>query len=317
MEYHSHWVQSNPETPDQELYPLGYRDGNYENLYRQLFYAAQQLTIGYYGWRDGTLSTLNFKDGRQLRLHPKLNAGTVAVMYFYAQVYDRPEWEAALNPQTGFTALYTDMFGDPWERSARYTAIFPESGITQPEMALPFAEDDLWFYSSGPHGAWVDRGPQAAIDFTPSTDKLRCVTADNWVLAPVSGLVTRLSSGLLVLDLDMDGSEQSGWVLMLLHLDVDEDIHLGDMVLQDQRIGHASCLGGRATDSHIHLARKYNGEWIHAGGPVPFVIGGWEVISGDSSYEGFLTDGITTLRASITGTVDTQIRREESVSLIP
>jgi hypothetical protein len=209
------------------------------------------------------------------------------------------------------------MFGNPWVRAAQYPPIFPNNAIVQPEMVLPFEDGDLWFYASGPHGAWVDQGPQAAIDFTPSTDKLRCMAADNWVLAPVSGLVTRLSSGLLVLDLDLDGSEQTGWVLLILHLDVDKSIQPGDLISQNQRIGHASCLGGRATDSHIHLARKFNGEWIHAGGPVPFVLGGWVVIASDSAYEGFMTNGKTTLRASITGTVDTQIRREEPISQSP
>ena len=317
LEYNGQWVNGYPQTPNQELYPLGYYDGNYEHLTKQLIYAAQQLSVGYYGWRDGTLTALTFKDGSQLKLHPSLNAGTVAVMHFFTKVYTRDGWEAAMAPQAGFSALYTRMFGDPWTRAAQYPLIFPSPSVTQPEMVLPFEGDDLWFFASGPHGAWVDQGAQAAIDFTPSTDKLRCVPADNWVLAPVTGLVTRLSSGLMVLDLDMDGSEQTGWALLILHLEAEESIQLGDIVYQDQRIGHASCLGGRSTDSHIHLARKYNGEWIHAGGPIPFVLSGWEVISTGSTYEGFLTNGTTTLRASITGTVDTQIRREEAVSVIP
>jgi hypothetical protein len=39
----------------------------------------------------------------------------------------------------------------------------------------------------------------------------------------------------------------------------------------------------------VHLARKYNGEWIPADGPIPFQLGGW-VSSGDGiEYDGFLT----------------------------
>ncbi len=85
LEYHSHWVSGAPTTPNEELYPLGYYDGNYEHLNKQLIYAAQQLSIGYYGWRDGTLTELSFKDGSQLKLDPSLNAGTVAVMQFFSK----------------------------------------------------------------------------------------------------------------------------------------------------------------------------------------------------------------------------------------
>jgi hypothetical protein len=58
-------------------------------------------------------------------------------------------------------------------------------------------------------------------------------------------------------------------------------------------LGHPSCEGGRATGTHVHIARKYNGEWIPADGIVPgivpFVIGGWTAEQGDAPYEGRLT----------------------------
>ena len=34
-------------------------------------------------------------------------------------------------------------------------------------------------------------------------------------------------------------------------------------------LGHPSCEGGNVTGTHVHLARKFNGEWIGAGGRMP------------------------------------------------
>ena len=67
----------------------------------------------------------------------------------------------------------------------------------------------------------------------------------------------------------------------------------GTIVRAGERIGHASCEGGYSTGTHLHLARRYNGEWIPADGPLPFVMDGW-VSSGDGIvYNGFLSkDGV-------------------------
>ena len=47
---------------------------------------------------------------------------------------------------------------------------------------------------------------------------------------------------------------------------------LDRLVETDDRIGHASCEGGVSTGTHLHFARKYNGEWVLADGPLPFVL---------------------------------------------
>jgi len=62
----------------------------------------------------------------------------------------------------------------------------------------------------------------------------------------------------------------------------------GSRVDQDARLGHPSCEGGASTGTHVHLARKYNGEWIAVDGPVPFILSGWRVIAGERSYQGEL-----------------------------
>ncbi len=33
--------------------------------------------------------------------------------------------------------------------------------------------------------------------------------------------------------------------------------------------------GGEVTGTHVHIARKYNGEWILADGPLAFNLEGW------------------------------------------
>jgi hypothetical protein len=41
----------------------------------------------------------------------------------------------------------------------------------------------------------------------------------------------------------------------------------------------------------VHLARKYNGEWLAADGPLPFVLGGWRAYAAERDYHGRLVNG--------------------------
>jgi hypothetical protein len=62
-------------------------------------------------------------------------------------------------------------------------------------------------------------------------------------------------------------------------------------VARGDRLGHPSCEGGIATGTHVHIARKFNGEWIAAAGPVPFNLSGWIAVAGEAAYKGFLVRG--------------------------
>ncbi|HNB50598.1 MAG TPA: hypothetical protein PK530_01575, partial [Anaerolineales bacterium] len=42
---------------------------------------------------------------------------------------------------------------------------------------------------------------------------------------------------------------------------------------------------------HVHLARKFFGEWIAADGPLPFNLGGWIAQRGEKPYQGTLHRG--------------------------
>jgi hypothetical protein len=101
----------------------------------------------------------------------------------------------------------------------------------------------------------------------------------------------------VVVDMDGDGNEQTGWVVIYLHASHDNMAKVGDWVDRGDKLGHPSCEGGIATATHLHIARKYNGEWIAAGGPVPFVLSGWTVVNGNAAYLGSMVRGERTVLA--------------------
>jgi LysM repeat protein len=63
LEFRSGWVRGQPFTPEQVTYPIGFYVPEYKGLYLELSLVAKQLNLGYYGWRDGSLTTLDFPDG--------------------------------------------------------------------------------------------------------------------------------------------------------------------------------------------------------------------------------------------------------------
>ncbi len=310
LQYHSGWVFGQP--PSQHLadYPMGLVDSNKKGLFEQLTWAVGHLSTGYYGWREGLITDLVFRDGVRVRLSPELNAGSVAVMYYFAQLYPSAAWLDATNLDTGFPAVHASMFGNPWENALMVEPLFPAT-LQQPEMILPFARGDKWSYSGGPHGAWGRLGARAAVDFAPPSETPGCVDSDRWVTAAAPGLIVRSSTGVLVLDLDGDGNESTGWALLYLHLASEGKLEEGTWVTTGQFLGHPSCEGGFSTGTHIHIARKFNGEWILAGGPVPFTLSGWEVQAGNAPYEGTMTRGDRVVQASPLGMASTLVSRDD------
>jgi murein DD-endopeptidase MepM/ murein hydrolase activator NlpD len=292
LEYEGGWVYGTPTDMLREKYALGYQSQKYEGLFMQLVWGVNQLFAGYYGWRIGTLTELTFPNGETLRIAPTLNAGTVAIQYFFSRQHNRAEWERILDPdsESGFPAYYLEMFGNPWTRSRAVEPIFPP-GLVQPTLILPFEPNDQWNLTSGPHGAWEPSEPLAAIDFAPASDHKGCDVSTLWVVAAASGLVVRSDNGVVMLDLDGDGNEQTGWDLLYLHMADEGRVMAGTWVKTGDRIGHASCEGGISTGRHLHFARKYNGEWIIADSALPFNLSGWTVHLGAKPYQGTLTRG--------------------------
>lgn len=305
IEFESRWVRGQPTNFAQDDYPLGYVDYHYKGLFRQMMWASGELSEGYYGWRDGTITEITFLDGSTIRLSPKLNAATVAIMYFFAKTHDWTSWQQAV---ATFPALYTEMFGDPWTRASEIEPLFPD-GLAQPELSLPFQPGQLWSFSGGPHSAWEHKGALAALDFAPGSSESGCVESEKWVVAPAPGLVVRTGEGVVMLDLDGDGFEQTGWVLLFLHIGTQGKVKTGTYLQKNDKIGHPSCEGGISTGTHVHFARKYNGEWILAGGVMPFNLDGWIAEEGPEPYKGTLTRGNEIINASTSGSFETRITR--------
>ncbi len=233
-----------------------------------------EVGIGYYGWRAGKITTLTFPDETTLRLAPELNAGSVAVMYLFSKLYNRDEWENVLYGEDSFFDLYNTMFDDAWMRAQTVEPSFP-TDLTQPDLVLPFEVGKTWTMTSGPHAVWGPEGVLGALDFAPPSITSGCVASEEWVTAVASGVVTRAYNGAVVVDLDGDGYEQTGWSIFYMHVFQNGRVKVGDWVDVGDHIGRPSCEGGVSTGTHLHIARKYNGEWIPADGPLPFVLSGW------------------------------------------
>jgi hypothetical protein len=173
--------------------------------------------------------------------------------------------------------------------------------VSQPALELPFAPGERWAVTGGPHTTWSAGTPRGALDLSPVINLPPCAPSPAWVTASAGGIVTRSARNLTAVDLDGDGFEGTGWVILYLHLADDGRVQVGTKVKSGDPLGHPSCEGGRATGTHVHMARKYNGEWLPAGPPLPLVLSGWEAIPGEKEYEGKLVKGGQTVTASPVG----------------
>jgi LasA protease len=291
LEYQSGWV-TNPE-PFNTSYPMGLLDENHYGLYRQLTWAADRLNQGYYLWKANAVSTWVLNDGTVVPIDPTINAGTAALQYFFAQLDDRPIWEQDVSG-TGLLLTYYVFFGNPFD-----LAIEPliSPNVSQPPMHLPFNKGETWYFTGGPHGGWDSGSAWAALDFAPPGDNGNCGTSPLWVTAIADGLVLRYSNGGLIQDLDNDGYEQTGWVVFYMHIAEQDHAEPGEYLFAGENVGHPSCEGGISNATHVHLARKYNGEWIAADGPMPYNLDGWISSGNGIEYDGHLTRGDQTIEA--------------------
>lgn len=286
------------------IYPLGHESFQHRGLYLQLVWAANRLNNGYYGWRTGDLLELTLADGSLERPDPWQNAATVALQYYFRELPVN-QYHFATGSQ-GLAATLSDLFGDVWALDQPH---LPGS-LEQPTFTLPFPLGELWAFTGGPHAGWGTGAPLAALDFAPPSDAESCVTSPAWATAVAAGLIVRSDTGLLALDLDMDGDERTGWVVFYLHLAAFEKAPLGAVLAQGDPLGHPSCEGGTSTGAHIHIARKYNGEWLPADFALPFVMEGWQPRAGAQPYEGQLLRNGITVRACVCSDASTWLRAE-------
>lgn len=283
---------------------LGLTRQFWDSHYLQLVLAANVLNNGYYGWRDGRLLEFEDKDQILLRPDPWQNAGSAALQYYFSHMYSGADYNRAISPE-GLYKTYVSYFGNPWEDPFE---LIPGS-LAQPELLLPFPASQTWNLTGGPHTGWGTGEPFSALDFAPPSEKSGCIPAkpENFVTAAADGLIVRSRVDGVVLDLDKDGDERTGWVIFYLHLATDERAPVGTELNAGDKIGYPSCEGGRSTGTHVHVSRKYNGEWILADSTLPFVLSGWVAHRGLNAYQGTLTKGGLTVTACECGDTYTSI----------
>jgi len=291
LEYRSGWV-TNPVAQNVD-YPLGNYEAYYAGLYRQAAWAADNLNRGYYLWRVNGLSSLSLSDGSYVPLDATINAGTAGVQYFLSRFSDRATWDQDVS-KLGVYETYNELFGSPF--SYDIASLIPLN-LFQPPMQLPFADGVTWSFTGGPHGGWDNGSAWAALDFAPPGEPAGCVQSDAWVVAVANGLIVRAENGAVIEDLDNDGYEQTGWNVLYMHVETRDRVQPNTYVYAGEAIGHPSCEGGVSNATHLHLARKYNGEWIPADGNSPFNLDGWVSSGNGIEYDGFLTRGTTVLSA--------------------
>lgn len=315
LEYRGGWLeQSNPTEFAQE-YPLGLQAAGRDGLWRQLLDASNALSAGYYGWKYRGLRTLTFADGRSIVIDPSLNAGTVGVQYFLSRGSTLEQWLVDVS-EGGFFQTYLTLFGDPFVKAIE--PLIPPN-LSQPEITFPFAAGETWYYTGGPHGGYNSGSAWASIDFAPPAppdsviaEQGFCYTSPFWTTAVAPGVIARSGRGFVVLDLDLDGNEYTGWTIVYLHIKDDEDlIAAGTRVETGDRLGHPSCDGGFSSATHLHIGRRYNGEWIpvdcfdcrvpHA----ELVMSGWTVRGYENAeYQGYMEDSGDGFRRAEQGRTD-------------
>lgn len=284
LEYYSGWVTQPQPTAAR---PLGIGNPYADSLYRQMSWMAAMVNQGYYNYKRSGITTVKFYRGGRALVPAGMNAGTVGILNALAVNSDWETWQTEIGAD-GFIKTYKKLFGDPYAREI--SPIVPVT-LTQPLMELPWQAGDTFYYTGGPHEGYGTGSALAAIDFGPPDVLGSCYYSDVPLTAVAAGRIFLGSKGETYLDLDADGNLQTGWVVLYLHMVADDSLTQGQLVEAGDVLGYASCEGGMADASHLHIARRYNGEWIPADGRVPFVLSGWRVQAGNAPYNGTMVRG--------------------------
>jgi len=303
LEYRAGWLTQANLMDAQKTNPLISAEAstiNRDGLYRQLAWLSNTLNRAYYAYKYDGWRVIEFSDGRRLNIADGLNAASAAVQYALSlnTIYDL--WLRDVSAE-GFSATYTRLFGNAFEGAPPSSV--PNEPLIQPELTLPFVQGQVWFFTGGAHGGWGNGSAWSAVDFAPPderTDNRLCYTSDSWVTAVADGVIARSENGAVALDLDGDGDESTGWVIFYLHLATEGRVSTGQRVTRGDSIGRPSCEGGFSTATHLHIGRKYNGEWIPTqcfacgdNDPVPpFSMSGWTVVGlRGQEYQGYIVSG--------------------------
>lgn len=239
---------------------------------------AAWLADGYYGALHRGETDVQFADGRRGPGPAAADPAHFALARYLARGVAAGQLDARL---AEFTAVYARLFGP---RPVLAPPVPP--GTTQPPLLLPWPEGEQWYYTGGPHGAWGIATAWGAVDFAPPS-LVGCRSAPEWVVAAAPGVVVWSDDGLVLVDMDGDGYDGTGWVIAYLHMATAGRVAAGAVLAAGDRVGHPSCEGGVADGAHVHFARRLNGQWLPAdGGPVPLDLSGWTFTSYGAEYDG-------------------------------
>ncbi|OQY45371.1 MAG: hypothetical protein B6242_10450 [Anaerolineaceae bacterium 4572_78] len=256
LEFYGQWVTN----PQPKIQQLGAGNPFSDRLYVQLAWMSNKINDGYYSYKREGNYVVEFRDGTLALISPGINAGTVGIQNLLAQNINWSDLQV-LHPQG--TKSLEGKWGMP-QFLAQYeeffgdmhaNKIYPLIPITleQPTFSLPWEKGEMFYFTGGPHVAYGIASVWSAIDFGPSDVLGSCYISQKHITAVAPGLILFNGAGEIYLDLDGDGNWQTG--------------------------------------SHLHFARRYNGEWIAADGPVPLNLSGWQTKNGLAAYEGTLFKG--------------------------
>ena len=284
LEMQGGWLTNPSVSTTAQDYPMQIDDQNHTGLYYQVWWAANFLNAGYYGKLLSRIDGMVAKDDAHIRFASDVNPGTAAVQYMLSRVSDYDGWPSLLST---FKATYQKLWGD----TAQY-AIEPlvPADVKQPVLRLPWQDGQTWYYTGGPHGAWADGSAWAAVDFAPPGQG-GCSGSSYWEIAAASGRVAQAEHGRVMLNLDGNDFQGSGWTLMYMHVESEGRVQNGAPVYTGDRIGHPSCEGGFATGLHLHIARMYNGQWMSVASQAAFDMSGWIFKNASQEYDGAMVRG--------------------------
>ena len=291
LEYQSGWLTKDSSDIIQTSYPAGNVDPWRVGLFYQLTWTANTLNQGYYQWKEDQVAGMTSQDNKFIPASNTINAGTFAVQNLFSKLYDQDDWKHVVS-KDGFFSTFEMLFGYPFAWS--YEPLIPPN-LEQPPLQLPFEDDVAWFFTGGPHNGWDSGSAWAALDFAPPMFSTGCYYPSyDWVVAVADGFIVHSEMGAVIQEIGGDGYQQIGWTIVYMHILYDQRVEVGQYVKAGERIGHPSCEGGISTGTHLHIARRYNGEWIPADGDVPFEMSGWITMGTGDLYDGYLKkDGKT------------------------
>lgn len=260
-----------------------------KSLYYQLEGTAAQLNKGFYERSEVGVRQIKLNDGTSITYAEHIPHGTAALQYWVSTT--KPTYDSWLAELNRFAQLYQSWFGDAFAQP--YNEFYPPD-LTQPPLSLPWANDETWYFTGGPHAGWINGSAWAALDFVSYEKMNGCYESNAWVRASADGVIARSDFGAVVVDLDGDGYTGTGWAVLYQHLAARDRIAVGSRVSQGDPLGHPSCEGGFSTGAHLHLARTYQGRWVSADQPPYFDLGGWVSYGVGSQYNGeLIRNGIT------------------------